>query len=379
MGPCNRFSSGSRNSTGPRSQRRVRSHATPPTIEQTATTTISQNKRFCQRSRHQVYWLDEGRGVSGGFQHIQNRCGAAKEVEPAVVGGDLLIGSGAGTEEATQLAIGVSEFASRSSAIEPAHRTVAAFDARRWHANRSAVVFPHSRFACQRIQGEDRHAETCHPIGHIASDFCLGPLIGQSPCVKSSADDGLVAKHRRLNQTPATMARVPLPAQASEQCDVHEIFVTLRGCRFACNVCYPRWNNDRCFWATLGNGVGDDPASYAPPAVIEATIASICSRKSGNSEMSPTSSSVNNYCDNLTRVGIDTQMQLAPVPAMPRSPPRSYTGHPHGQASTIDQRRIEFPPVHDRYLALGILWRRLSLNLYGTHLTRRGRPTTVPP
>ena len=42
---------------------------------------------------------DEGRDFSGGLQHPQDRCGAAKEVEPAVVGGDLLIGSGAGTEE----------------------------------------------------------------------------------------------------------------------------------------------------------------------------------------------------------------------------------------------------------------------------------------
>jgi hypothetical protein len=37
--------------------------------------------------------------LSGGLQHTQNRGGAAKEVEPAVVGGDVLIGSGAGTEE----------------------------------------------------------------------------------------------------------------------------------------------------------------------------------------------------------------------------------------------------------------------------------------
>jgi hypothetical protein len=42
-------------------------------------------------------WVDEGRDFSGGFQHSQNRCGAAKEVEPVVVAGDLLIGSGAGT------------------------------------------------------------------------------------------------------------------------------------------------------------------------------------------------------------------------------------------------------------------------------------------
>src|ERR1700722_6478351 len=74
-------------------------------------------------------WPDEGRDFSGGFQDTQNRCGAAKEVEPAVVGGDLLIGSGAGTEKATQLVVGATEFASRSWALEPAHRTVAAFDA----------------------------------------------------------------------------------------------------------------------------------------------------------------------------------------------------------------------------------------------------------
>jgi hypothetical protein len=69
------------------------------------------------------------RDFSGGLQHTQNRCGAAKEVEPAVVGGDLLIGSGAGTEKITQLVVGATEFAGRSWALEPAHRTIAAFDA----------------------------------------------------------------------------------------------------------------------------------------------------------------------------------------------------------------------------------------------------------
>src|ERR1700728_2064087 len=72
---------------------------------------------------------DEGRDFLGGFQDTQNRCGAAKEVERAVVGVGLLIGSGAGTEKATQLVVGATEFAGRSWALEPAHRTVAAFDA----------------------------------------------------------------------------------------------------------------------------------------------------------------------------------------------------------------------------------------------------------
>jgi hypothetical protein len=74
-------------------------------------------------------WLDEGRDFSGNFQHTQNRCGAAKEVKSAVVGGHLLIGSGAGTEEVAQLVVGATEFASRSRALEPVHRAIAAFDA----------------------------------------------------------------------------------------------------------------------------------------------------------------------------------------------------------------------------------------------------------
>src|ERR1700761_9431927 len=74
-------------------------------------------------------WLNERRDFSGGFQHPQNRCGAAKKVEPAVVGWDLLIGLGAGTEKVTQLVVGATDFPSRSWALEPAHRTVAAFDA----------------------------------------------------------------------------------------------------------------------------------------------------------------------------------------------------------------------------------------------------------
>jgi hypothetical protein len=42
---------------------------------------------------------DEGRDFSSGLQHTQNRCGAAKEVEPAVAGGDFLMGAGTGAEE----------------------------------------------------------------------------------------------------------------------------------------------------------------------------------------------------------------------------------------------------------------------------------------
>jgi hypothetical protein len=54
---------------------------------------------------------DEGRDCSGGLQHTQNHCGTAKEVDPTVVGRDLLIGSGAGTEEVAQLASATTRFA----------------------------------------------------------------------------------------------------------------------------------------------------------------------------------------------------------------------------------------------------------------------------
>jgi hypothetical protein len=74
-------------------------------------------------------WYDEGRDLSGGFQHTQNRCDAAKESKPTIVGGDLLIGSAAGTEKVTQLVVGPAEFAGRSWALEPAHLTVSVFDA----------------------------------------------------------------------------------------------------------------------------------------------------------------------------------------------------------------------------------------------------------
>src|SRR5579863_5238400 len=83
--------------------------------------------------------------------------------------------------------------------------------------------------------GGDRHTETGHSVDRLAPDFCLCALVGQSPGVKSSPDDGLVAKHRGFDQTPAVVARASLPAHASMLCDGPEVCVTLRGRRFNCN------------------------------------------------------------------------------------------------------------------------------------------------
>ena len=51
-----------------------------------------------------------------------------------------------------------------------------------------------------------RHAERRHPVEHAAPDFRLDPLIGQSPGGKAPADDGLVAKHRGLDQASSIVA-----------------------------------------------------------------------------------------------------------------------------------------------------------------------------
>jgi hypothetical protein len=47
----------------------------------------------------------------------------------------------------------------------------------RWCTNRPTVVFPLSVWV-SADPGGDWHAETGHPVEHIAPDFCLGPLIG---------------------------------------------------------------------------------------------------------------------------------------------------------------------------------------------------------
>jgi Transposase DDE domain len=49
--------------------------------------------------------------------------------------------------------------------------------------------------------GGGGHIRPHHSVEHIAPGFRLGLLVGQSPGLKPPADDGLVAKHRRLNQT----------------------------------------------------------------------------------------------------------------------------------------------------------------------------------
>jgi hypothetical protein len=53
-----------------------------------------------------------------------------EELEPPATGEGLLIGSEAEPEKVTQLVVGATKFGGRSWALEPAHRTLSAFEAR---------------------------------------------------------------------------------------------------------------------------------------------------------------------------------------------------------------------------------------------------------
>jgi hypothetical protein len=55
-----------------------------------------------------------------------------------------------------------------------------------------------------------RHGDTRHPIQHVASNLCLGPLRRQSPGLKSSVNDGLVPIDRSFNQAPTIIPRMAL-------------------------------------------------------------------------------------------------------------------------------------------------------------------------
>ena len=65
----------------------------------------------------------------GGLQQAHYGRGAAEEVEPAVVGGNMLMRAGPGTEEVAQFVVASTKPVSRSWALKPTHRLISTFDA----------------------------------------------------------------------------------------------------------------------------------------------------------------------------------------------------------------------------------------------------------
>src|ERR1700722_5151880 len=98
-------------------------------------------------------------------------------------------------------------------------------------------------------------------------------------------------------------------------CDGLEMFIALRSCRFTRNGCNPWGYNYRRFWVALGNSVVDDLAIVRPVCrhrrnvsidLIEEVwqfgdVTDIILRQF--------------HHDDFMRIGIDTEMQLAPAPA----------------------------------------------------------------
>jgi hypothetical protein len=134
----------------------------------------------------------------------------------------------------------------------------------RWCANRPAVVCRPFSVCVQRIRAEPGMPRPVVRLSTLHPTFASVRLIGQSPRAKSSVDDYLVAKHRRLNRTPAIIARASLPAHASVLCNHCEMLVALRGCRFIRNSRDAWWNDDCCFRMTLDNDLVDDLAILCP-------------------------------------------------------------------------------------------------------------------
>src|SRR3954462_16041672 len=74
----------------------------------------------------------------------------------------------------------------------------------------------------------DRHAEAGHLVEGVAGDFGFGLLVGQSPGMKTPADDGLVWIHRRFHQAPPAISTATLPSNAAVLLDRTKMPIALR-------------------------------------------------------------------------------------------------------------------------------------------------------
>lgn len=179
----------------------------------------------------------------------------------------------------------------------------------------------------------DRHAEPGHPVEHVAADFCLDPLIGQSPGVELPSDDGLVAIHPRFDQAAARVAGTALPPYASMLRDVCNMAVPLcRDC-FIPDRCHPWRNDGECFGMTFGN------------AIIRAVCCQRCNlaidliqqrRYRGDI---PAVIGRQLRSDNLMCDRVNAKMQLAP------SPVRSTASDPRFGAAAGETPGIADPPT----------------------------------
>jgi hypothetical protein len=133
--------------------------------------------------------------------------------------------------------------------------------------------------------------------------------------VKSSAGDGLVAKHRGFDQTPAIIARASLPAHASVLGNGRKMFVALRGCHFTCNGCNPWGNDHRCLRVTLGNSVIDDLAIVRPVCHHRGNVSTDLIKEVRHFGDVADITWRQFRRDDFSRASIESEMQFAPATA----------------------------------------------------------------
>src|SRR3954451_4820770 len=80
-------------------------------------------------SKYDLCSRTSGDVPSRGFQDGQHRHGAAEELEPAAIGGNVLVVAGVRAEEVAEFIVCATEPGGRSRAFEAPHGPVAAFDA----------------------------------------------------------------------------------------------------------------------------------------------------------------------------------------------------------------------------------------------------------
>src|SRR3954452_19200307 len=83
----------------------------------------------------------------------------------------------------------------------------------------------------------DRHTQAGHSVERVAGDFGFGLLVGQSPGMKTPADDGLVAIHRGFHEAPSAISRATLPSNATVLLDRTQMIIALRRAGLAQNGC----------------------------------------------------------------------------------------------------------------------------------------------
>src|SRR3979409_522125 len=97
---------------------------------------------------------------------------------------------------------------------------------RRWCMNIVWVASPPQ--ACTLFDTDgDRHAGSGLPVERVAGEFGFGLLIRQSPGMKTPADDGLVAIHRRLHEAPPAISGTTLPSNTAMVLDRTQMIIAL--------------------------------------------------------------------------------------------------------------------------------------------------------